>query len=315
MASLSIRDPSFRASLRLAAGNGELHADNDASEHADDIQDFMLRLRQILGGPPVDVEIECGLPPHTGFGSKTTTLLALGKAYATICNQQVSSAFLAALGRRAATSGGSANLINTGGFIIDGGHANPDDFARDPRRYLRPSRFAPPAKCPPVLVSLPFPPWPILIFIPKGVKIHGETEREWFHNLVPIPVDEARKTAHLIFMNMAPAIADADYAAFCDAVNQLTTDTCYKQAQIAMQHDNVKRLLTEVLARPDVDAAGMSVQGPACYIFTRQPQGIVDWLHRLKADGLVESYWFTCAQNHPAYVEGVPVLSAGGTGN
>jgi hypothetical protein len=59
-------------------------------------------LRKALAGPDVDVRIESDLPSHAGFGSKTT-VLALGKACATLCNKDVSSAYLAALARRAAT--------------------------------------------------------------------------------------------------------------------------------------------------------------------------------------------------------------------
>lgn len=311
MASLSLRRPALHASLWPAEDPAAAHvvSGDDTGHHAE-ITAMLDELRERLGGPAVGCEIEAALPAHHGFGSKTTTLLAVSKAYATLCGQHVETAELARMARRAGTSGASVNLIDRGGFLVDGGHANPDDFAEDPHRYLLPSRFAGAARKPPVLVNLPFPPWPILVIVGAGVELHGKPELDWFRRTLPIPYEAACETAHLVLMNLAPAVAEADYPAFCRALNRLTFRTHYKQEQVLTQSDGVKRLLAEGGERPDVDAIGMSVTGPMCFAFTRRPDSAVRWLAGLREEGIVRDFWFTTAQNHPAVVEGVPVLPA-----
>jgi beta-ribofuranosylaminobenzene 5'-phosphate synthase len=199
-------------------------------------------------------------------------------------------------------------LIDSGGFLVDGGHANPDDFADDPHRYLLPSRFAGAARRkPPPLINLPFPPWPILVIIGAGVKLHGEQELDWFRQTLPIPYEETCRTAHLILMNLAPAIAEGDYLAFCRALNRLTFDTYYKQEQIRIQPEGIKRLLAQGREGTAVDAIGISVTGPMCFAFTRRPTVATRWLAGLREEGIVTDYWFTTAQNHPAVIEGVAI--------
>jgi beta-ribofuranosylaminobenzene 5'-phosphate synthase len=246
------------------------------------------------------------LPPHAGLGSKTTTLLALAKAYLMLNQKPASTGELAEIAGRGRTSGASVNLIDRGGFLVDGGHKAPVDLSADWRRHLRPSAFAPPAPIPPVLINTNFPPWPILMIEAAGENIHGEPESMWFEGIMPMPVAEARRTAHIVLLHLAPAIAEADYDAFCRAVNIITSDTYYKRKQIARQSRRVKRLLTEGQKRPTVDAIGMTSMGPCCYVFTRRPDAAVSWLEELRAAGIVARYWFTTAQNHAAVFEGVP---------
>lgn len=312
MASLSLRRPAMCASLWPAEDPAAEHeVTGDDTGHRAEITAMLDQLRERLAGPAVRCDIEAALPAHHGFGSKTTTLLAVSKAYTTLCGQHLDTGELARMAGRAGTSGASVNLIDRGGFLVDGGHANPADFAEDPHRYLLPSRFAgAAARKPPVLVNLPFPPWPILVIVGAGVELHGKPELDWFRRTLPIPYEAACQTAHLVLMNMAPAVAEADYPAFCHALNRLTFETHYKQEQVITQSDAVKRLLAEGGERPDVDAIGMSVTGPMCFAFTRSPDSAVRWLHGLREEGVVRDFWFTTAQNHPAVVEGVPVLGA-----
>jgi beta-ribofuranosylaminobenzene 5'-phosphate synthase len=313
MASLSLREPALRASLWPAADPAAEHEVTGAdTAHQVEIAAMLDSLRERLGGPAVRCEIEAALPAHHGFGSKTTTLLAVSKAYATLCGRHVETAELARMAGRGGTSGASVNLVDRGGFLVDGGHANPDDFADDPHHYLLPSRFAGAAhRKPPVLVNLPFPPWPILVVVGAGVELHGKPELDWFRRTLPIPYEAACQTAHLVLMNMAPAIAEADYRAFCRTLNRLTFETHYKQEQVRTQSEGIRRLLTDGGERPDIDAIGMSVTGPMCFAFTRRPDSAVRWLSGLREEGVVRDFFFTTAQNHPVVVEGVPVLRAG----
>lgn len=314
MASLSLRDPSLRAELWPLKSETH-HVTGENTCHSEQIADLLGQLRTRWAGPSVRCHVDAALPAHHGFGSKTTTLLAIGKAYATLCSKDIDAGELARLCGRAGTSGASVNLIDSGGFLIDGGHANPADFADDPHHYLVPSRFAGAAtRTPPPLVRLPFPPWPLLVFIGKGVELHGKPELAWFRRTLPIPYEAVCKTSHLLLMNMAPAIAEADYFAFCRSLDRLTFDTHYKQEQILTQSLEIQNLLAEARKRPEIDAVGMSVTGPMCFAFTRDPEAAAQWLATQRDEGVVKDFWFTTAQNHPAEISAV-VRTGGGDRN
>jgi beta-ribofuranosylaminobenzene 5'-phosphate synthase len=304
MASLAVVKPGLRV-LATEARSLRIVSDDNSREHSDTIKAFLQRFRRVLKGQPAKIVIENGLPPHSGFGSKTTTLLCIGKAYAALNGRTVPTEEIAFHAGRAGTSGGSVNLTDRGGFIVDGGHQVAADFADDPKRYLVPSRFAGAGRKPPLLISAPFPSWPILMIMPAGEHIHGQPEADFFRTTLPIPLAEARKTAHVVFMNLAPAIMEGDYGAFCAAFNRITFDTYFKQKQIEIQNANLHRVLGEA-RRNGIDAIGMSSMGPGCFSFTRNPARAVGWLKELQGEGTVTDFWFTHAGNQPAVVERIP---------
>ncbi|MEU3985757.1 beta-ribofuranosylaminobenzene 5'-phosphate synthase family protein [Streptomyces sp. NPDC026672] len=312
MASMALRSPGLEAVV-LPHHENAVTADENGSAHVDAVSALLGRLREAWDGPPAKVVIRKGLPPHTGFGSGTTTAVAVGRAYAQFAGLSVGTAEIARAAGRAGTSGASPNLIERGGFLVDGGHRNPDDFAEDPKRYLVPTRFAGGGKRPPVLISAPFPTWPVLVIVPNGNQMHGETEREFFARTLPIPAEEARRTAHAVLMNLATSVLETDYPAFCRAVNFLTYESHFKQKQIDMQSSQVKFLLEEARRGEEIDAIAMSSEGPMCYAFTRRPQAAVEWLAQLRESGIVREFWFSGARNHPADVDWIPVLDDGTT--
>ncbi|MEU3526820.1 beta-ribofuranosylaminobenzene 5'-phosphate synthase family protein [Streptomyces sp. NPDC038707] len=311
MASMALRSPGLEAVV-LPHHENAVEADENGSAHREAVGALLDRLREAWGGPPAKVVIRKGLPPHTGFGSGTTTAVAVGRAYAQFAGLSVGTAEIARAAGRAGTSGASPNLIERGGFLVDGGHLNPGDFAEDPKRYLVPTRFAGGGKRPPVLISAPFPTWPVLVIIPDGHQMHGETERQFFARTLPIPAEEARRTAHAVLMNLATSVLEADYPSFCRAVNFLTYESHFKQKQIDMQSSQVKYLLEEARRGQEIDAVAMSSEGPMCYAFTRRPRAAVRWLSELRDSGIVRAFWFSGARNVPADVDWIPVLDDDG---
>ncbi|MFC4034785.1 beta-ribofuranosylaminobenzene 5'-phosphate synthase family protein [Streptomyces polygonati] len=310
MASMALRSPGLEAVV-LPSDVSTVEADENGSAHLEAVSALLERLREEWQGPPARVVIRKGLPPHTGFGSGTTTAVAVGRAYAQFAGQSVAVADIARAAGRAGTSGASPNLIERGGFLVDGGHLNPEDFAEDPKRYLVPTRYAGGGRRPPVLISSPFPQWPILVIIPNGNQMHGEVEREFFARTLPIPAQEARRTAHAVLMNLATSVLEADYPSFCRAVNFLTYESYFKQKQIEMQSSEVKILLEEARRGPEIDAIAMSSEGPMCYAFTRRPRAAVQRLAEMRASGVVRDFWFSGPRNVPASVDWVPALDDG----
>jgi beta-ribofuranosylaminobenzene 5'-phosphate synthase len=307
MASMALRSPSFEAAIFPSQVN-EVRADHNGSNHQEAVIALLERLQEAWDGPAARVEIRKGLPAHTGFGSGTTSVVAIGRAYAQFAGKPADGAEIARLAGRAGTSGASPNLIERGGFLVDGGHLNPDDFDQDPRRYLVPTRYAGGGRRPPVLISAPFPTWPILVIIPNGNQMHGEVEREFFYRTLPIPAEEARRTAHAVLMNLATSVLEANYRAFCRAVNFITYESYFKQRQIEMQSAEVKSLLEEARRGKEIDAIAMSSEGPMCYAFTERPRAAVEWLSELRENGVVRDFWFSGARNSSADIDWIPAL-------
>lgn len=310
VASVYLERPRFRASFRPAdawriGGDGPL-----ADEHARAIVDLLERLRDAWDGPHVELLVHEAIPHHRGFGSKTTTLMGVAKAYEALCGRRSPTEELARVAGRGGTGGASVNLIDRGGFVVDGGHRNPDDFAADPHRYLRPSAAARPGRIPPALIRMPFPAWPILVIVPHGSGLHGPEEVRWFTSVTPIPEGDAHQTVHAALMRLAPAIAEQDYESFCRAVNWITARSRFKREQIAVAPESTRTVLAEALAN-GVDAIGMSSMGPMCYAFTRRPGPVRAWIDELRERALIRDCWFTNARNVPATVEWVAPAAAG----
>ncbi len=297
-AALAIHDPSFTVTvLPLIGRQISVTCGNDEQRGA--LTQSLRVLQQRLNGPGALVTVHDGIPAHMGFGSKTLTVMAAARAYAALCPRQPATKELAVLTGRGGTGGASVSLSERGGFIIDGGHRNSPDFHRNPHAGLIDDV---PNGVPPVISALPFPDWPILIIIPKGQGLHGEPEKKWFASTVPLDPQAATHMAHLVLMNLAPAIADSDYAGFCQAVNKITTEGAFKSAQIDIQSPQTHHVLAHAYEH-GIDAIGMSSMGPACYAFSRDLDRATDWIRDLREQETVDTFFITHARNTPPTLE------------
>lgn len=305
IAAMAVQRPGLTAEVRPSA-DGESRVLGAAEETAGELLAAVHTLGRRWGGPPVTVTMTEPLPQHSGFGSKTTSLLAVGYAYEMLCGRQPVIRELSTMLGRGRTSGASTGLAEFGGFLVDGGHRNPPDFAASPGAYLRPSRFAQPVAPPAPVVRLPFPRWPVLVLLTHARHVGGTEELTWFQRVTPIPVAQARRTAQLVFMGLAPAVAEQDYEAFCDAVNEITFASHFKRAQIALQGGAVTDVLDAGRDTSAIDAIALSVTGPACFAFTRDPVAADKWAADLRQRELIRDHWFTNAANHGLTIDHVP---------
>lgn len=296
IAAMAVDRPGLTAELRVAA-DPVTRVTGTAEETARELTTALETLRKLWDGPPVQVTVTEPLPQHSGFGSKTNTLLAVGHAYGRLCGLEPELRELSQTLGRGRTSGASTGLAEFGGFLVDGGHRNPPDFAETPHTYLRPSRFAQQVAPPKPVVRLDFPDWPVLVLLTHGRHLGGKEELAWFQSVTPIPPEESWRTSHLVFMGLAPAVLEQDYDAFCAAVNEITFTGYFKQAQIAFQGDAVTGVLASGRAADSVDAIALSVTGPACFAFSRRPEAAARWAEELRRRGTIRDFWFTRANN------------------
>ncbi len=311
MASMVLEDPSFACRV-FPSEHHSVETEDERFEYHQLILDYLENLRDELGGAGVRVVIDRPIPTHSGFGSKTNTLLSIGKGFAAVYGLDATTDRLAEIAGRAGTSGGTVNLIDNGGFLVDGGHATPPGFNDNPNKYLLPSRYAGAGLRPPILISESFPDWPMLMILPNGRHIHGNSELEFFQSTLPIPEQQSHQTAHMVLMNLAPSVIEQDYGAFCNALNAITFKSYFKGRQIDLQNDHLKHVINR--ARDNgIDAIGMSSMGPVCFSFTRVPERAVAWLDDLKERGIVQRYWFTRVANRPASI--IPLQAATDAGS
>lgn len=296
IAALAVHRPGLTATVRVTDGPRQVIGTDD--ETTREVAAAIGTLRQLWDGPEAVVEVTKALPQHSGFGSKTSTLLGIGTGYAQLCGRQPDLSSLATALGRGRTSGASTGLARHGGFLVDGGHRNPPEFYAQPGQFLRPSRFAQPVPPPAPVVTLPFPDWPILILLTHGRHLGGTEELSWFRSVTPIPAAEAARTAQLVFMGLAPAVAERDYVGFCAAVNEITFRSRFKQEQIKFQGSEMVEFLERGRRQPGIDAIALSVTGPACFAFSREPDRARQWAQGLRDDGAIKDFWFTNANNN-----------------
>jgi beta-ribofuranosylaminobenzene 5'-phosphate synthase len=295
IAAMAVDRPGLTAEIRAA--DSVTRVTGTAEETARELTTALGTLQRLWDGPPVQVTVTEPLPQHSGFGSKTNTLLAVGHAYGRLCGLEPELRELSQTLGRGRTSGASTGLAEFGGFLVDGGHRNPPDFSETPHTYLRPSRFAQQVAPPQPVVRLDFPDWPVLVMLTHGRHLGGKEELDWFQSVTPIPPEESWRTSHLVFMGLAPAVLEQDFDAFCAAVNEITFTGYFKQAQIGFQGDAVTSVLESGRAEHSVDAIALSVTGPACFAFSRRPEAAALWAEDLRRRGLIRDFWFTKANN------------------
>src|SRR5207245_2243326 len=84
-------------------------------------------------------------------------------------------------------------------------------------------RFAAPDGVAPLLARLPMPPaWRSVVVVPRGQPgLAGDEEAAAFARLPPPPAREVERVAHLVLMQLLPALADADLPAFGAALAEV----------------------------------------------------------------------------------------------
>jgi beta-ribofuranosylaminobenzene 5'-phosphate synthase len=208
-----------------------------------------------LGG--ANIVIEESIPEHSGFGSKTATLLSVGKMYSALYHQEISFEELALLFGRGGTSGIGVNILDKGGFIVDGGHATKR------KATFTPSSATFPQTLPPLLARYPMPAFPVLIVIPPLKKIFGETERQFFADICPIPEKDVQILSRTILMQLLPAVVEQDLSSFAHAINMIQQLT-WKRSEIDMYGPDVRAVMQYGLDSGAL-AVGMSSIGPGIY--------------------------------------------------
>ena len=201
--------------------------------------------------------------PHVGLGSATQSLVGAAQAYCRLYGLEKSSLELASLVGRGGTSGIGTAAIETGGFLIDGGHR----FRRGntSKQEYTPSGSTTGIAPPPILTRYDFPDWDILIAVPLGEGASGLREVTLFKVVCPIPLEQVEAMCHILLMQMMPSVLERDLAAFGEAM-EAYQNLGFKVFEFRAQTRLLLDCLQFIRDNGGV-GAGMSSWGPSLFAF------------------------------------------------
>ncbi len=188
---------------------------------------------------------------HAGLGSGTQLALAVARATAELYGLPTDVTTLARAVDRGRRSAVGTWTFALGGFVLEGGRRAGDEA---------------PA---PLLARLPMPAaWRCVVVTPAGKPgLAGDEEAAAFGRLPPPAAAEVARVAHLVLMQLLPAVAVADLAAFGAALTEVQriTGGWFAPAQGGVFAPGETGELVEQLRRWGAIGVGQSSWGPAVY--------------------------------------------------
>ncbi len=200
------------------------------------------------------------IPAHVGLGSGTQLALAVARASAELLGLATDVMALARAVDRGRRSGVGTWTFASGGLVVEGGHGEHRPDA---------SGVAP------LLARLQFPAqWRCVVAVPRGHPgLAGDQEEVALARLPPASASDVQRVAHLVLMQLLPAVAEADLAGFGTALAEVQriTGGWFAPAQGGVFAPGESRDLVERLRGWGAAGVGQSSWGPAVYGIVGDP--------------------------------------------
>ncbi len=191
------------------------------------------------------------IPTHSGLGSGTQLALAVAHASAELSGLPTDVMALAQAVDRGRRSGVGTWTFAHGGFVLEGG------------------RTAGTERVAPLLARLPFPDsWRCVVAVPRGKPgLAGDDEAAAFARLPSPSARDVEHVAHLVLMQLLPALGEADLAGFGAALGEVQriTGGWFAPAQGGVFAPGETRELVDRLRTWGAVGVGQSSWGPAVY--------------------------------------------------
>lgn len=283
-------------SLVMRRGGGDAATDTARGPETARVLGVLQKLRSagVISGH-FDVAVETAIPAHAGLGSGTQLALAVAGGCLALAGATERPDVVGAIAERGRRSAIGIAAFEKGGFIVDGGRGQAD----------RP---------PPLLMQHRFPEnWRVLLALdPSETGVHGDRETTAFAALQPMPRAIAAHLAHLVMMQAAPALVEADIAAFGAAITEIQqivgAHFAPAQGGSAWSDANVGQLMQQIGAAGAV-GIGQSSWGPTGFAFVESEDAAQRLYHsfvgQAKAQGL--ELIVTAGRNNGASIEPVAV--------
>ena len=197
------------------------------------------------------------IPTHAGLGSGTQLALAVARASAELSGLPTDVTALAHAVDRGRRSGVGTWTFAYGGFVLEGGRTPAGGRGGSAQRVA------------PLLARLPFPDtWRAVVAVPRGKPgLAGDDEAAAFARLPSPEARDVERVAHLVLMQLLPALAEADLAAFGAALGEIQhiTGGWFAPAQGGVFAPGETGELVERLRAWGAVGVGQSSWGPAVY--------------------------------------------------
>jgi beta-ribofuranosylaminobenzene 5'-phosphate synthase len=242
----AIPSPSLLIEARSA---DRVTADGPGGERAAEFAHEFMEQRGLTGG--VQLQIHRAIPSHSGLGSGTQLALAVGRALGELYGLNLGPVELARLTGRGKRSAIGTWAFGLGGFIVEGGRRPGSD------------RIAP------LVARLSIPArWSYVVAVPSAARgLSGEEEARAFEQLPSPPAGDAERVAHLVLMQLLPALVDDDLPSFGAALStiQRITGTWFAAEQGGVFAPGPTEQLIATMGRFGAVGVGQSSWGPAAY--------------------------------------------------
>jgi beta-RFAP synthase len=240
-------------SLLLEAAPGDrLSAHGPDAERALAFAERFLAHHRLSGGARLTVHR--AIPTHSGLGSGTQLGLAVARALAELHRLPTDAGGLAqAVGRGRRSAIGTWTFA-LGGFIVEGGRrAGADEIAPLLARFVVPAS------------------WRCVVAVPAGSPgLSGDAEAVAFERLPPPAEREVERVAHLVLMQLLPALVEADLGGFGAALTEIQriTGAWFAPEQGGVFAPGPSETLVRRMAEWGAAGVGQSSWGPAVYGLT-----------------------------------------------
>jgi beta-RFAP synthase len=191
------------------------------------------------------------IPAHSGLGSGTQLGLAVARALAALHGLPTEPTALARAVSRGRRSAIGTWAFALGGFIVEGGRRPGDDGVA------------------PLIGHYEIPgSWRCVVAVPPGSPgLSGEAEAAAFARLPPPPQAEVERVAHLVLMQLLPALVQGDIGSFGAALSEVQriTGAWFAPQQGGIFAPGTGETLIRRLADWGAQGVGQSSWGPAVY--------------------------------------------------
>ncbi|MEQ8823620.1 MAG: GHMP kinase [Filomicrobium sp.] len=235
--------------------------------------------------------VETAIPAHAGLGSGTQLAMAVGAALAQLEGLEADLRALAEMQSRGARSAIGMAAFERGGFVVDGGRGPTD-------------------QAPPVVAHAPIPAhWRILLVMDRNrVGVHGAGETAAFEELPEMRSEVSQEMCRVTLMQLLPALAEQDIAAFGAAVRviQQHNGAYFASAQGggAWTSELVEKTVKQ-MAELGAVGIGQSSWGPTGFAFVESAARASEICAALEASALADGLEIVIAKgrNQGASVE------------
>jgi beta-RFAP synthase len=235
--------------LLEAAPAAELRVEGPDRERVEQFARRFLEYHRLATG--AQVLVHRTIPAHSGLGSGTQLGLAVARALAELAGLEAGPLELARAVSRGRRSAIGIWTFALGGFIVEGGRrAGSSEIAPLLARFAVPER------------------WRCVIAVPRGAPgLSGEAEAAAFDRLPPPPDSHVERVAHLVLMQLLPALVEADLPSFGSALTEVQriTGAWFAPQQGGIFAPGPTATLVERMAEWGAAGVGQSSWGPAVY--------------------------------------------------